>query len=277
MPKKNSQGDNKVEKAVSRVSPFKDKALLEKEITDFANKYKAIVVNQANRISDYFEMSCFNYIVKFYELNGYELTVQNLQAGYYKYKCSTSGIQSNFSHFCASKKIGRRLYEFEIQHNLAVQSSHDRNIFTTPDISIIKKESVKISTEYYDFNRKFCFVKNEDLMTFCEVKQFNPFPELLFNFIGVVNELKKEYMVNKGIRHNPIHIAPSLMISGKPNKQTNNIKKSLEGRYVINIIYDLFYTGSLQFTEKYFDTLRETGYHPHLAVEAEVAVDDLPF
>jgi hypothetical protein len=35
-------------------------------------------------------------------------------------------------------------------------------------------------------------------MSFCEVKQFNPFPELLFNFIGVLNELKKEYMVDKG-------------------------------------------------------------------------------
>src|SRR4030042_4455162 len=111
-------------KAPKTISPFKDIILLEKEIRDFANKYKIIVINQSKRISDYFEMSCFNYIVRFYELKGYTLTVKNLQAGKYRYKCSTSGIQSNFSFFEASARIDNENFKFEIQHNLAVQSSH---------------------------------------------------------------------------------------------------------------------------------------------------------
>ena len=45
-------------------SPFKEKALLEKEIIEFVNKFKATVSNQATRMSDFFEMSCFNHIVQ---------------------------------------------------------------------------------------------------------------------------------------------------------------------------------------------------------------------
>ncbi|KGO82370.1 hypothetical protein IP98_00331 [Flavobacterium cauense R2A-7] len=240
-------------------SPFKDKALLEKEIADFANKFKVTVVNQSKRISDYFEMSCFNYIVRFYQLHGYDVKVQNLQSKQYRYKCSTSGIQSNFSHFLATIKFEKKEYNFEIQHNLAVQSSHDKELFTTPDISIIKAGKVKTSTTYYDSNKRFSFANNIDVMSFCEVKQFNPFPELLFNFMGVVNELEKDIMINNAINHKPKHIAPSLMISGKPNKQTTRIKLSLEKRYCINIIYDLFYTGTYTFSKTNLSNLRTKG------------------
>lgn len=243
-------------KTSKTISPFKDVALFEKEIKEFANKFKTTVVEQSRRISDYFEMSCFNYVVKFYELHGYELKVKNLQSNQYKYKCSPAGIQSNFSHFEAIKVVDGKKYVFEIQHNLAVQSSHSNLIFTCPDISIIKVGKVKTTTDYYETKRRFSFVNNSDLITFCEVKQFTPFPELLFNFIGVLNELKPEYL-SDGLAEMEIpNIAPSLMISGKPNKQTSRIRQSLEDRYGVNLIYDLFYTGSITFSKSYVSLLR---------------------
>lgn len=244
------------------ISPFKDHAQFEKEIREFANKYKAIVVNQAKRTSDYFEMTCYNYIIRFYEKNGYEVTVENLQSGLYRYKCSPSGIQSNFSHFLVSKKVKDRRRSFEIQHNIAIQSSHDNEIFTTPDIAIIKRGKVKYTKEYYDTKTTFSYVENKDLISFCEVKQFNPFPELLFNFIGVLNELKKEYMNNNGKEVLLPHIAPSLMISGKPNKQTQRIKESLESRYCINIFYDLFYNATYTFSKGNIKEIRKIGKIP---------------
>lgn len=259
---KKDKQEKKGTKTAKKTSPFKEFALFEKEIKDFANKYKTIVVNQAKRTSDYFEMSCFNYIVRFYELNGYELEVKNLQAGKYRYKCSPAGIQSNFSHFEASIEIEKKKFNFEIQHNLAVQSSQDGKLFTTPDISVIKKGKVKYTKEYYSTKTTFSYVENKDLMTFCEVKQFNPFPELLFNFIGVLNELKVEYMTDNGIKHSTDHIAPSLMISGKPNKQTTTIRESLESRYNINILYDLFFNATFTFSKGNIDDLRKTGKKP---------------
>src|SRR5690606_15560043 len=101
---KERQTKEKETKQTKKTSPFKDFALFEKEITDFANKYKTTVVNQVKRTSEYFEMTCFNYIVRFYELNGYSLEVKNLQSDKYRYKCSPAGIQSNFSHFEATIK-----------------------------------------------------------------------------------------------------------------------------------------------------------------------------
>ena len=246
--------------AEKKTSPFKDQALLEKEITSFVNKFKATVQNQAKRISDYFEMSCFNYIVEFYENKGYTISIENLQQGKYRYKCSTSGIQDNFSHFKIIKKVGQRNYEFEIHHNLAVQSSHNEEIFTTPDISIIKKGKVKTTIGFYETKTRFSHTLQPDLITFCEVKQFNPFPELLFSFIGVVNELRPEIIINKAKEIKPIHIAPSLMISGKPNKHTLKIKESLENRYHINVIYDIFYSGAATFSKDGIEALRTMSF-----------------
>ena len=209
-------------------------------------------------------MCCFNYIVHFYQLKGYSLSVQRLQGGQYKYKCTTSGIQSNFSHFLATIEIGGKKHQFEIQHNLAVQSSHDKELFTTPDISIIKKGRAKRTTkQYYDSGKTFSFVNNKDLMSFCEVKQFAPYPELIFNFIGIVNELQKDILINLGAEHNPVHIAPSLLISGKPNKQTERIKASLENRYCLNIVYDIFYSGVSTFSRRNVNRFRISGRLPN--------------
>jgi len=240
-------------------SPFKDVELFEKEIKAFVNKFKVTVSNHAKRISDYFEMSCYNLIVRFYENNGYKVLVQNLQDGKYRYKCSPSGIQSNYSFFLVSKQVGKKKYEFEIQHNLAAQSSFSKDIFTNPDIVVIKKGTSKTTTKYYATKRRFSYVKNTDLITFFEVKNFNPFPELIFNFIGIVNELRNDILTNSAVSKRPIHLAPSLMVSGKPNKQTARIKQSLEERYCINILYDLFDSGISTFSKAKQSELRTTG------------------
>ena len=259
MAKLKDEINKKDEKKVNPKSPFKDIALFETEIKDFINKFKAKVVTHSKRVSDYFEMSCFNDIVRFYEFNNYTITVENLQKNEYKYKCSTSGIQTNFSHFQASINYNDEVFAYEIHHNLAVQSCHDSEIFTTPDISIIKAKTAQTILGYYETNTRFSFVENKNLMSFCECKQFPPFPELLFNFIGVINELRLDIIFNKFEELVPIHIAPSLMVSGKPNRQTSRIKNSLENRFCVNIIYDLFYSRSITFSKNNIKNLRTAG------------------
>lgn len=241
-------------------SPFKDKDLLEKEITSFINKFKAIVKNQSNRISDYFEMSCYNYVVQFYEHCGYDVKINNLISGAYRYKCSTAGVQTNFSNFLIKTNLKGMEHEFEIHHNLAVQSSHDKHLFTTPDIVVVKKGTTKVTTKYYDTKRQFSYAENSDAITFFEVKHFNPYPELIFNFIGTVHELKKTIISNNHPRVKPFHLAPSILTSGKPNKQTLRIKESLEKRYCVNIIYDMFHSGSTTFSMYGIDNLKKVGY-----------------
>lgn len=103
------------------------------------------------------------------------------------------------------------------------------------------------------------------------MKHFNPFPELIFNFIGVVNEIRKDIITNNSRAKRPIHLAPSLMISGKPNKQTERIRYSLEERYCINIIYDLFDSGSQTFSGFGVSSLKTTGKNQPLTNKAQWA------
>ncbi len=158
-----------------------------------------------------------------------------------------------------SKSVDVIDYVFEIQHNLAVQSSQDVELFTNPDIVVIALNSCKYSTVYYDTKRTFSYVSNKDLISFFEVKHFNPYPELVFNFMGVVNELRKDIIDGKAKKFLPAHLAPSLMVSGKPNKQTARIRLSLQKRYSINIIYDMFYSGVSTFSKSNLHHLKQTG------------------
>jgi hypothetical protein len=241
-------------------SPFKDREELRKEITEFINIFKTTVVDHAERMSDYFEMSCFNYIVKYYQLIGYTVKVSNLQTNQYRYKCSPAGIQSNFSYFTTEITVDGKKFNYQIHHNLAVESAHTKGIFTTPDITIIKYDGVEYTKDLYESKRRFSYTNQLNLITFCEVKQFNPFPELLFNFIGTINELIPSVMNNSTPDLNPPHIAPSLMISGIANKHAVEIKKSIEGRYCVNIIYEMFYTATTTFSKRKIKDLRTVGH-----------------
>lgn len=136
-------------------SPFKDVVKFENELKSFSNRFKITIAEHSKRVSDYFEISCFNMIVRYYELNGYLVVPQNIIGKKYRYKCTTSGIQSNFSHFNAGKKFGNRFVEFDIHHNLAVQSSQDPQIFTTPDVVVTVANSVRYRNDYYDTKQHF--------------------------------------------------------------------------------------------------------------------------
>lgn len=64
---------------MKKTTPFKEPATFEKELTEFSNKYRMVIAEHSKRISDYFEMSCYNFVVRFYEKKGYQLSVQNLK------------------------------------------------------------------------------------------------------------------------------------------------------------------------------------------------------
>lgn len=223
-------------------SPFKEKEAFKQEIRSFLGRFNSIIHDHADKISAYFEMSCFNYIIQYYEDCGFKVEVQNLQDNKYRYKCSTTGNHENFSHFSARKGVDS-VNDIQIHHNLAIESKFDNDIYTTPDITVIRKSSIESRKDFYKSNITFSYVRNCNMITFAEVKHFNPYPELLFNFIGTVNELMGIYHPYPHEIKRTEHFAPFLMISGKSTDHTDNIRKSLTHRYNINIIYDLFGKG----------------------------------
>jgi len=231
------------------MTPFKDKKLLLRQINGYLNRHRTYVAKQAKRINEYFEMSAYNSVVQFYENNGYKVEVRNLLNGSFRYKLSPTGYPDNFSYFEIRRVYKlrggkRRVHRFEIHHNLAVESSIEKGIYVTPDISVISKGGIrelKDSRYFFTGHRAYYYAATESLNTFCEVKNFNPFPALLFNFMGLVSEITNDVFRGQQPTARPKHIAPSLMLSGNGNYHTRKIKESLTQRYPINIFFGLFF------------------------------------
>lgn len=227
-------------------NPFKDIKELTRDVETYLRKNRSAIYNNSKRISDFFEMACYNNIVRFYENSGYDVSIQNLKRNKFNYKCTTAGNPENYSYFEAKKTIGQIEYKYEIRHNINIQSYHNKDTYTTPDISILKPNSILVDNDFYESKMKYYYVKNSSIISFCEVKNFNPFPELLFNFIGVVNELRPN-LLRKVNSSGKSHIATTLMISGKSNSHADRIINNLQSRYHINILNDLFNIGGVTF------------------------------
>jgi hypothetical protein len=221
-------------------SPFMDKRLLITRINKFLEKNNSKIWSTSNAINSFFEMNVYNDIIKFYENESYEVKIENLQnENEFKYKKGTNGKPENFSFFLVRK----REITFEIRHNIPIQSSYRNKTFLTPDISVISQNQIKSNPEphYYQGKRIFNYVENQNLHTFCEVKHYHPFPELLFNFIGLIYALKKDIFDKKESKKLPKHPAPILAISGKGNYHTRRIVHSIMNDFKVNIISELFY------------------------------------
>ncbi len=228
-------------------TPYKDVDKFEQDLKDFANKFRITLAAHSKRISDYFEMTCYNLIIRYYEKKGFTLEVKNLQDDNFRFKCNPNGYLDNFSYFKATKRDSKGNEDtIFIFHNATVQSAYDDEVFTTPDIVVSISEIPDISTSYYLKKHKLTYISKKNLVTFCEVKHLMPFPELMLNFIGIVHELKPDCTNNRGKKNKSDHLAPSLLISGTFGEPTRKIKKSLEKRYFVNYFDNLFDDASVR-------------------------------
>ncbi len=225
----------------------------ERELTDFSNSYGMLLAEHAKRISDYFEMTCYNLVIRYYEKKGYELKVQNLQGGKFKFKCSPTGLLKHFSYFKATKQGDQGVDEvIYIYHNATVQSAFDEKVFTTPDIVVSNSNIPAETKDYYATKKTLSYIPKESLITFCEAKHLVPFPELMVNFIGTVHELKPDCVDDHKEHPASAHIAPSLMMSGTFGRPTKRIQQSFEKRYYVNFFDNLFEDISVRlFLSKY--------------------------
>lgn len=233
-------------------SPFKDKKLLIHSISQFLSRHESFMENQGDRISDYFEMSCFNDVVSFYKASGFQVKPMNLVGGEFIYKLKPSGHAENFSYFEINGKG-----DYEVHHNLSIESKIGDAVFYTPDVSVVLKDSIvkgKIPS-YYDGKRAHSYCSSGNLQTFVEAKHMNPFPELLFNFTGLLlsfmpQVLTKGSVTGRGAKH----LAPTLALSGNGNTHCHAIKKVIEQKYDTNIILGLFYKHSQLYSKTYAKT-----------------------
>lgn len=226
-------------------SPFKDNAELKRQIGAFLSAHGANLAQEAKRTSSFFELAAYNDLVKYYETNGFVMKPMNLKGRGrdFIYALSPSAKPTSCSYFQAKKSYSNGdIWRYEIRHNVRIRSAHDNDIYITPDYAVIDKdslESVRLK-HYYNGKADYWFVRSDCVRTFAETKHYAPSPELVLNFVGVVNEIKPDFMTGKFPAKRPRHCGPSLFVSGVGNPHLLKIKKSLADRYRINVFLGLF-------------------------------------
>jgi len=230
---------------VKTKSPFKDNKELQKIIGKFLSKHGATFIQNAKRTSAFFEIAVYNDLVKFYENAGYDVQPENLVGNpkAFVYALSTNAKPTGCSYFTASRRYQNGdVWQFEIRHNLRLQSAHDSDVYLTPDYAVVDAGSIESTTLPYYYNGKadYYFVKSRAVRTFAETKHYNPSPELVLNFVGLVNEIMPGCLNGTAPTRRPRHCAPALFVSGVGSAHVQKIKLSLSDRYEMNVFLGLF-------------------------------------
>jgi len=126
--------------------------------------------------------------------------------------------QTAFMFFKATKVYkSKPNRDFEIRHNIRVQSAHDERVFVSPDYAVVEPESVEFThvKHYYNFKADYFY-------TFAETKHYNPGPEMILNFVGLVNEIMPNLIDGNPPNNLPKHFGPALFISGVGNSHTKD-------------------------------------------------------
>lgn len=232
---------------------------LANQVSDFLNRHKSSMYEIATHGTNVFEAFCFIIVVRHYEMAGYELKPENLLDGKFRFKYNTRGYPWNYSYFVVSLKEteeGNDNVLFEIRHNLKVSGAWVRaetdNDTDPPmfalDVAVIESNSLPVLKMGQKRNGEKYWVDNTHLITFGEAKKLTAYPMLLAQFLGIVHEIKPEFLnIEERERLKTIldqkHPPPLLLTSNHLTWGTKQVLKSFQDRdLLIRVVEDV--TGS---------------------------------
>ena len=198
-----------------------------------------------------FESFCFILFVRYYEEAGYVLKPENLLEGKFRFKYNTKGYPWNYSYFVAHSTNGTELSAalFEIRHNQQVSSAWikanglhgDKPPVFAVDIAVVKPDGLPKLKRGQARKTQQYWAGNQSLITFGESKKLTAYPMLLAQFLGIVHEIKPEFLNSKTgdfrvVEHEQ-HPFPVLFTSGNLTEGTEKVLKSFQERnYLITVI-----------------------------------------
>ncbi len=188
-----------------------------------------------------------------YKSKGYTLTPHNLQGRYFKVKTSANGRPWNFSWFEASKGN----INIEIHCNLPVFSSYtfDYGVYVV-DVAVIKNGALPEK----DKRKEWKAVNNQSLITFVEVKKLVIYPMLLAQFVGIVHEIKPNFLGGRRPKNfvKNGHFNPALLSISYMTKGSRPIKEGYkERRFKLTIIENFDVAFALRRSGQYESPLEE--------------------
>jgi hypothetical protein len=226
---------------------------ISRQVADFLSRHKSSLYEIVKQNTNVFETFCFVLFVQYYETVGYKLEPKNLLDGKFRFKYSTRGYPWNYSYFAVSShesKGGKTHDLFEIRHNQQVSGAwievgegvgEDPPMFAL-DISVIEAGSLPQLKQGQKRKKENYWVDNANLITFAEAKKLTAYPMLLAQFLGIVHEVKPNFLKlgQKDIHdgHSEPHPPPVLFTSSHLSLGTERVLQSFEARDMRMIVIE---------------------------------------
>lgn len=156
---------------------------VEAALRAFASRHRVHFEGFGTRRSQLLELSALMLAINHYALKGYTVGAENADGGVFRVKRSANGLPWRFSWFRAERNGAA----FEVHANLEVESSYrkDHGIYVV-DVAVVEAGSVP--------RAKPAHVPNTSVITILEAKALVVYPMLLAQFIGIVHEIKREFL-----------------------------------------------------------------------------------
>jgi hypothetical protein len=156
-------------------------------LVEFTRKHRAAFTLVAKRESQLLELAAMVGVELHYRSNGYSTSIKSPGKGsVFVVKTSTRGHPSKYS-FVVVEKDGAT---GELHMNLMVRGAHDEGIYCI-DVGIVKSGVVP---QKVDPDVKWRCIPNDCLISFAEAKRLPVYPMLLAQFIGIVHEIRPEFL-----------------------------------------------------------------------------------
>ena len=155
-------------------------------LRNYIQTYRAQLAQVPVIQSQLLELGAFILAAEHYRATGYTVTVTNLIRGEFRMKRTSRGRPWRFSWFTVSK--GPRTAEIHANISVAGAYGVDSSRYVV-DVGVCEQGAVPCEED-----KTWVSVENHALRTFVEAKRLTIYPMLLAQFVGIVHEIKPEFL-----------------------------------------------------------------------------------
>jgi hypothetical protein len=204
---------------------------IKQELRRFAARHRTALDEASRRQAQFLEIGALAFVVEHYRKNAYTIEAHGLDANrLFHVKLGSQGNPANYSWFtCRRGKA-----EFDIYLNLPVLGGYGDGGIYVVDVGVVRHASLGRRRQDEPLA-----VRNEDLITFAEAKNFRIYPMLLAHFIGIIHELQPPCLGRRrpyGFTRDS-HFAPALFTVGNITPNSRLILGGFSARrYRVNVV-----------------------------------------
>jgi hypothetical protein len=167
------------------------------------------------------ELAAFTGLAQHYKSHGFSVKIINPKGKKgFAVKTSTRGYPWNFSRV----QMVKNSEAAELHMNVLVRSAHDEGIYCV-DVGIAESNIIPDKK----LKARWICLENKNLLTFAEVKKLVVYPMLLAQFIGIVHEIKPQFLHSPGSL-DPSHLPPILVALGHFSGNAGSIVRAYPSR-----------------------------------------------